>query len=256
MDAARPWVLEARLAREKLANTPRGQKESELERIAHPRNAQTLRRAIAAVEFLDKLKSETQFPVQQLESFPVAAIEHLLRWYNRDPTGALKAGAKLLRGEHTTDSLGKAERQTRKEIFASTGKALEADYRRGISDFVEQDALAKFSGRASPVKGRKLEKYGQEIRRIVDFAFLDRYERPLIAYIVVGPYRDATLYQRRAFDWVAKANALLNIFQFVCLIIPENGEGYDFIRIETELGINQERLRIVGGQVPKLQARG
>jgi hypothetical protein len=244
MDEVRPWVGEARLAREKIAQTPRGERDEKLQRIAAPRKAQTLRRAIAAVDFLDKLQRETKFPVRQLERLPVAAIEYLLRWYKRDPTGALKAGEKLLRGEYTAHGLGKAERESRTEIFAGTGKALEADYRRSIADAIEDIARAQTAHRIALAKDADLEPYGWDIKRSVDFAFLDEYKRPLTAFVVVGPYRDPKLYQRRCFDWVAKANAIANIFDTVFLIVPDNGSELYFNKLRQNLRIDPRRLRI------------
>jgi len=238
----RPWVHEARQVREMVARTPRGEREKKLQKIASPRSAQTLRRAIAAVEFLEKLEDETYFPAERLEAFPVAAIEYLSRWYKRDPSCALKAGEKLLDGGHTVKTLGEAERNSRTKVFGGGGKALEADYRRSISDKVEN--IARSLGSVIPPKQTAFKSHGKDVKRNVDFAFLDASKRPLVAFIIVGPYHDTNMYVRRAFDWISRANTLLNIFRFTYLIIPENGNPSIFVRLRSRLNINSEYLRI------------
>lgn len=238
----RPWVNEARSAREMVARTPRGEREKALQKFASPRNAQTLRRAVAAVEFLEKLSDETHFPAERLEAFPVAAIEYLSRWYKRDASGALKAGEKLLDGGYTAKTLGDAERSSRTKVFGGSGKALEADYRRSISEKVKN--AARSLGSIIPPKPTPFKAYGKEIKRSVDFAFLDANKRPLVAFIIVGPYHDKNMYVRRAFDWISRANTLLNIFKFIYLIVPENGNISVLTRLRRRLNINPEHLRI------------
>lgn len=254
MEEIRPWVAEARLARDKIAQVPRGKRDEELRQIAKPRNGQTLRRAIAAVDFLDRLKGETEFPAGRLEAFPVAAIEYLLRWYKRDPSGALQAAEKLLRGEYTTHGLGKAEKETRTEVFAATGKALEADYRRSITDIVKNIASRHTFRTITLATDADLEPLGWHIKRAIDFAFLDENKRLLVAFVVVGPYRDIDLYHRRCFDWVARAHALLNLIETVYLVIPDNGEGSisRFDKLCQILRIDPYRLRIEMIEVRRL----
>lgn len=245
----RPWVDEARSVREMIAQAPRGMRESELRQIAQPRSSQTLRRAIAAVEFLDKLAYETTFPTRELEIFPVATIEYLARWYKRDHGGALDAGDKLLRGEITPKTIGEKERESRKKVFDESGKALEGDYRRSITSEIEN--IARSFGRGVLSKGSDFKLYGQDVGRVVDFVFSDESKSPLVAFVIAGPYRDADLYIRRAFDWISKANALLNIFKLVYLILPENSNFAYFDELQHNLKINPERLRIITPLLPQ-----
>ena len=42
------------------------------------------------------------------------------------------------------------------------------------------------------------------------------------AALIVGPYGDPTAYQSQAFDWVAKAKALLAVFRRTILVLPED----------------------------------
>lgn len=253
MTNVRPWVLGARRARERIAKIERGDRERELEKLAHPRNPQTLRREIAAIEFLETVKRDATFPADQLEGFPVAAIEYLMRWYKRDAKRAVDAAKKLLSGEYSTHALGKAEKDSREEIFAGTGKALEADYRRNIAEEIKNIACSKIGYDATPIEAADLESYSWDIKRTIDFAFIDKSKRGhIIAFVVVGPYRDPELYRRRSFEWVAKANALLNIFETVCLVIPDNGDVSLFVECCRHLRIDNRRLLIQKIQASRL----
>jgi hypothetical protein len=42
------------------------------------------------------------------------------------------------------------------------------------------------------------------------------------AALIVGPYGDLAAYQSQAFDWVAKAKALLAVFRRTILVLPED----------------------------------
>ena len=74
----RPWVLEARAIRDQVAKLHHGDRELGLQKIAgKDRNPQTLRRAISALEFLERLSKEKYSSATKLEAYPVAAIEYL-----------------------------------------------------------------------------------------------------------------------------------------------------------------------------------
>ncbi len=239
----RPWVSEARAAIEKLSQKSRAERETELEKLAAPRNSQTLQRAIIAVEFLDKLTREKLFSGAVLEAFPVAAIEHLLRWHNRDPEASLEAAGKLISGALTTKTLGEAERDSRTKTFEGTGKALEANYRRKIEREIK--LIANSFGKLTRIKEDRLPSFAYRIKRMIDFAVLDDNGNLSVAFIIAGPYTDEKLYIRRALDWVAKANALLNVCGLVYLILPENGDEESFLLLRKQLMIDPYRLRIV-----------
>jgi hypothetical protein len=238
----RAWVVEARAAIGKLSQKTGSEREAELKRLAAPRSSQTLQREIVAVEFLDKLNQLKLPSGVELEAFPVKAIEHLLRWYNRDPEASLQAAGKLISGWYTTKTLGEAERDSRTRPFEGAGKALEANYRRKIEKEIE--VIANRFGKLTRIKEDLLPSFTDQIRRAIDFAVLDGNGNPLVAFIIAGPYTDKKLYIRRAFDWVAKASALLKVCNLVYLILPENGDEKPFLLLQQQLQIDAKRLRI------------
>lgn len=219
------------------------EREAELKRLAAPRSAQTLQREIIAIEFLDKLTKLGLSSGVQLEAFPVKAIEHLFRWYNRDPDASLGAAEKLISGRYTTKNLGEAERDSRTRPLEGAGKALEANYRRKIEKEIE--VVANRFGTLRRIKEDCLRSFTYQIRRAIDFAVLDRNGKISVVFIIAGPYTDEKLYIRRAFDWVAKANAFLKVCDLVYLILPENGDEEPFLLLRQQLMIDPDRLRIM-----------
>jgi hypothetical protein len=239
---ARPWVLEARAIRDQVAKLHHGDRELGLQKIAGKnRNPQTLRRAISALEFLERLSKEKYSSATKLEAYPVAAIEYLSRWYKRDADGALRAADKLLSGEYDVKDLGEKEKNSRKNIFEGAGKALETDYRRRVADKIAEIVSAAAGPSLKLVKSDLL---GDPLA-IPDFAYRNSKGILMAGVLIVGPYRDADLYRRRAFEWVSKACTLLNLFELMFLVIPDNANLHLFENLARQLNIGEHRLRIV-----------
>jgi hypothetical protein len=240
--SVRPWVLEARAVQYRVANLHHGNRELGLQEIAGKnRNAQTLRRQISALDFLNRLNEEAKYTsANKLEAYPVAAIEYLSRWYKRDAKAALQAADKLLSGDYDVKGLGAAEKNSRKDIFKSSGKALETDYRYRIKDKIF-DIVRKAAGRdVTPFKSNDL---GDPVA-VLDFAYENAAGERIAGVLICGPYRDPDMYRRRAFDWVSKANTLLNIFKIVFLVLPDNANSDHFETLIRRLKIDENKVRI------------
>ena len=236
-------MIEARAIREQVAKLHHGNREVGLRKIAgENRNSQTLRRAISALEFLERLSKEAKYSsASKLEMYPVAAVEYLSRWYKRDAPGALQAADKLLRGDYDVKGLGEAESRSRKNIFEGAGKALETDYRsrvtKRIADIVHSEVDPSLELFKSSLLG--------DPAGIPDFAYRNSKGTLMAGVLIVGPYRDPDLYRRRAFDWVSKAYTLLKIFKLVFLVLPDNASRQDFERLASQLDIDDRLLRII-----------
>ena len=236
-------MIEARAIREQVAKLHHGNREVGLRKIAgENRNSQTLRRAISALEFLERLSKEANYSsASKLEMYPVAAVEYLSRWYKRDAPGALQAADKLLRGDYDVKGLGEAESRSRKNIFEGAGKALETDYRtkvsKRIADIVRSEVGASLELFKASLHG--------DPAGIPDFTYKDSKGVLMAGVLIVGPYRDEDLYRRRAFDWVSKAYTLLKIFRLVFLVLPNNASRQHFDRLANQLNIDDRLLRII-----------
>jgi hypothetical protein len=238
----RPWILEARVMRDQVAKLQHGDRELGLQKITGKnRNPQTLRRAISALEFLERLSKEARYSsASKLEMYPVAAIEYLSRWYKRDSRGALRAADKLLSGEYDVKKLAAKERSSRKNVFDGAGKALETDYRFRVSKRIFEIVSAEAGPSLELFSSNDL---GDPVA-IPDFAFRNKNGKLVVGALIVGPYRDKDLYRRRAFEWISKAHMLLNIFQFILLVLPENANVDHFRMLMHSLHIDGSRLRV------------
>lgn len=229
--------------RDQVAKLQHGNRELGLQKIAgENRNPQTLRRAISALEFLERLSKEARYSsASQLEMYPVAAVEYLSRWYKRDARGALRAADKLLSGEYDVKKLAAKERGSRKNIFDGAGKALETDYRLRVSKRIFEIVSAAAGPSLELFKDNSL---GDPLG-IPDFTYRNSKGILMAGVLIVGPYRDVDLYRRRAFDWVSKACTLLNLFELMFLVIPDNANLHLFKDLARQLNIGEHRLRIV-----------
>jgi hypothetical protein len=164
-------------------------------------------------------------------------LEFLSRWYSHAPVAAKKAAIKLIDGNMTVEQLRFEEKQSRTSAFAGTGKSLELDYKHEIA------------GAISSWFGGPLIKVEKRVRfdptSLVDFRSHDTHRGPKTGFMIVGPYRDPALYQRRAFDWIAKACTLLRVFEAMCLVLPDNAKVDDFLDWWRQLNISPHHLALL-----------
>lgn len=238
----RPWVIDAKRIQSEVNALPHGKVEHGLQEIAKRvnLNAQTVRRIVAALDFLDRLKLQHKQLASNLQSYPVAAVEYVARWHKRDPRTALKAAGNLVTGDINVKQLADAEKEARKGAFSGSGKSLEVDFRRSIKGNVERMVQSSFGGGLTLILRRAVG----DPSSIPDFAFEDRNGSLAAAVLIVGPYTDKTIYARRAFDWVAKAAALLHVFKRVFLVVPSEADIDVFWRWRSSLKLDECRLDI------------
>ena len=211
-----PWTTLALTARPRLDGLRFGHREAALQAIAAESdiNPQTLRRALAALKFVETLEGERFLKGLSLRAAPVAAIEHLARWHAYDRAAALRAARKLSQAEFTVAALGAAEKSAR--LAAQP-------------DDVGRSLLNGCRLRVGPVlraQFNDLEMDENPARRSdepsVEFRF-----RPIgaprwtIAAIIMGPYRNARLYETRMSDWIIRALGLRSLYERVILVVPE-----------------------------------
>ncbi|SIO37334.1 hypothetical protein SAMN05443247_04552 [Bradyrhizobium erythrophlei] len=234
------WALAAHKTRQEISALQRGNRELGLKDLADKSglNPQTLRRRVSALDFLERFEQETKIKSAVLETFPVAAIEFLSRWYSHDPIAAKKAAIKLIDGNITVEKLRLEEKQSRTtSAFARTGKSLELDYKHEIAGAIS----SWFQGPLIKVEKR----IRFDPTSLVDFRSDDTYRRRKTGFLIVGPYRDPALYKRRAFDWIAKAYTLLPVFQAMCLVLPDNAKVDDFLDWWRPLNISPHHLALL-----------
>ena len=129
------------------------------------------------------------------------------------------------------------EKRSRTSAFAGTGKSLELDYKREIAAAVS----SWFQGPL--IKVEKRVRF--DPTSVVDFRSNDNYRGRKTGFLIVGPYRDPALYERRAFDWIAKAHTLLRVFEAMCLVLPDNAKVDDFLDWWRPLNISPHHLALL-----------
>jgi hypothetical protein len=209
------WSELAAAARPLLEGLRFGEREPALKRVAesHGVNPQSLRRALAALRFVESLESQRFLKKLDLRAAPMAAIEHVARWHGYDRAAALRAARLLAEGQYTVASLGAAEATARTASRASgVGRSL----------------IHRCRARVGPVLRAQFKQYEMDERaaRRSDEPSVDFRFRPMgagswtSAAIIMGPYRDRARYELRLGDWLIRALGLSAIYERVILVVP------------------------------------
>lgn len=234
----RKWAQVAALARCRASMLAFGSREVELQKLAKDLNVgwstQTLRRALSGLTATERIAAEAGISATALQGFPLAAVEYADRLYRRGPAKAKDAIASLIAGKITVADLKRLEEQGH-AADRGAGKALKTRFRKSVELAVVKDAIfAKLQDTIMRNNRRSKIKKGKENLEdpfaIADFVSADqgadtsispkRFEPIRLAAVTVGPYNDPSLYRTRAFDWSARANALLALYRTVVLILP------------------------------------
>jgi hypothetical protein len=237
----RNWRKEAQTAIEAIRNSKYGSREAELRELARQfgyksNDPSSLRRGIAAYEFLEKLRHSHPAEYEDLQDVPLSVAELIARWFAADPVGGLEAARDFGRGMGTVVSIRrKMEETLTKGHGGRVGAARERAYRAAALKQVSS-AVAHLAGseivdvktrQRDPVSGLK-----------VDFMFKVSAEKR-IAVLVVGPYTNANMYRDRCDEWIVRAFGLAWVFDQVVLAIPAK----DYLQMY------RERARIVAEAV-------
>lgn len=209
------WYLRGEAAIDALANVEQGDRELMFASLASSRgiSPQTLRREAATARFLGSLTKTHRELGNQLQAAPMAAVEHLMRWYRHDGVGAIEAAEKLAAGAHSVRSLQHAERAARDQGQGGgeRGRSREAAYRDRLSK-----SLRAIGGAIEPFRtSYKIDE--------VPFDFTWRTRRVDVVVLIVGPYSDPTRYSSRRIDWCLRACWLARIAGRVLMVLPDAG---------------------------------
>jgi hypothetical protein len=257
----RHWAQVALKARERASRLGFGARDKGLQTIADDLEtgwtAQTLRRALSAIAASEKIEAEAGIPAESLLRFPLAAVEYAARLYRRDPKVAISSITELINGEITVAQL-KTKEEGGDVPGREAGKALETRYRKAMERVICQTIESTLQVSVGPNKSR----FAEDPLTLADFVSADQDEMSWIprygqfdpkrlAIVIIGPYNDEVLYRNRAFDWTARAYALLVAYRQVVLVLPDKCPTEPFIHWRAMLRLSDDSLLLL-----KLDAEG
>jgi hypothetical protein len=221
----RNWRKEAQTAVDELKSSKYGERETTLRALARrfkykSDDPSSLRRGIAAHEFLERLRQSHPVEYDDLQDVPLSVAELIARWHAADPARALTAARDWARGTETVKSIrGAMEVSLPKGYGGLVGAASERAYRAGalkqvtsaVENLTGSSVRSSTTRQRDPVSGLKYD-FMFEISRA------NGKER--IAVLIVGPYTNPNMYRDRCDEWIARAFGLAWIFDRVVLAIP------------------------------------
>ena len=222
------WAVDARIAREQLAHVREGEREATLRSISGGKRANTVRRWIAALAFLETLQHKQPSLSSRLMRAPFTLVELFSRWHAFDPAGAIvemrlweKEGGSFRK---VGDRLAKARRANE----APSVRSEEIAYRKRMKDSVKRLVARRLRGPAvEPVLNFKDSELPPADYLFRSFKTMGR--KPLdVVVLVVGPFSNSEMYQRRLPDIVAKAFAFAWLYDAVFLLVPEKDRAEDY----------------------------
>ena len=248
------WKLRALEARNALRGVPEGRRELALRELAGKRNLNTLRKALAAYEFLQRWTAQKAEAAVELEEAPQSVVEVLARWSAFDEEGAVSATSRWYSERIPVQRLTREMREARAIKGQQPGKTIAVEYRKTAVGLVKDLVAWTVGGRIS----RTEVKYKSGDDPVADFRFLtvepDGEARGRsIACLIVGPYRNPDLYQRRRHDWLSRAFALSWVHDEVVLVLPDGAhlESYRrWIKDFTRRARGMRRLPNLGKWAP------
>ena len=129
----RDWKELARQARSALARSQHGEREAALRTVIGGtgwKDANTVRRAVSALDFLDELQRTHPNHYGYVSEAPFSVIEALARLNRLDHLEALKAASDWASGKHSLQTLRQAAKRGRPPgLDGRTGQFLEDEYR-------------------------------------------------------------------------------------------------------------------------------
>lgn len=217
----RNWRKEAQTAIAAIRNAKYGGREAELRVLARQfgykvDDPSSLRRGIAAYEFLEKLRHSHPSEYEDLRDVPLSVAELIARWFAADPDAALGAARDFGRGKGTVGSIREAMAQTLPKGHGGlVGAARERAYRAAalkpisaaVARLVGSEIDSTTTRQRDPISGLK-----------IDFMFEVGPKR--IAALVVGPYTNANMYRDRCDEWIVRAFGIAWVFDQVVLAVP------------------------------------
>ncbi|MGY3494381.1 hypothetical protein [Bradyrhizobium sp. USDA 4502] len=218
------WKKVAVRARQNLRSARHGDIETALRRAGRSVDVNTVRRAIVALEFLEWAEQLHPNIYEVLKDSPMTVVETVARWWSFSPMRATAALDEWRLGKLSARQLAQEMRSSKR---AAPKLAKGESLARSFKERVEPFARLEIERRIGPGLSTKDKGIKDDLH--VDF----RYTHPehgKIAVLVVGPYQNRTIYQKRRQDWMLKAVGLTYFYNLVFVVVPDPDAAKDYSR--------------------------
>jgi hypothetical protein len=254
----RAWREEAQKAIAALRESKYGDREAELRSLAvhlgfKNGDPSSLRRAIGAHEFLDRLRSEHPESYEHLRGVSLSVAELIARWYAASPEQALKAAKAWSEGRATVQTIRAAmEERMPRGHGGKVGSARQRAFKNSALEEIKSAVARLAVGQIASVSERQRDG-ASGIK--TDFLFEIAGDPPQkLAVLVVGPYKNAAMYRDRCDEWILRAFGSAWIFDRVLLAIPDERFISMYDARAKQLARATEQKATVGAAVPRVDA--
>ncbi|WP_285807839.1 hypothetical protein [Bradyrhizobium sp. 62B] len=250
------WKKTAAEARQQLAAARHGEREAVLRAAGGTTDVNTVRRAVAALAFLDRLKGTDRESHNELKDSSFGVVEVFARWWPINATDAKAGLAKWKKGELTTRGLAASMSKSRPPRLATTS---DESLPRTYSDYVEPRLRHGIETLLGEKIMRSEDKPPAHRRVHLRYKFKDSLsgrDRE-VAAIVVGPYQNQSLYRKKRNDSMLKALGLATFVDWVFIVVPSGTASDDYNewldRAKAEIGLDHPAYGIPVHPIARLK---
>jgi len=235
----RNWRDEARRAIERLRDCPYGERERRLRSFAaelkyENGDPSSLRRAIGAAEFMDRLRVEQPISHARLDGVPLSTAELMGRLYAFNPSEFPNVAKDWQEGRVTVTSMRALLKSELPSGYAGkTGRARQQSFKDASAAAIKRVVVDMNVGEILSIKARAEQKAAATAK--VDYIFELRSNRTLAA-LTVGPYRNDLAYRDRAEEWALRAFGLAWVYDIVLLVLPDAEVAKTYLRKVEDVG--------------------
>jgi hypothetical protein len=250
----RAWREEAQNAIDALSRSKYGEREAGLRTLAagmgfENGDPSSLRRAIAAHQFLERLRLEHPLSYAQLEGVSLSVAELIARWYAANPEQALKAAEEWYQGRATVQTIRDAMKQSLPRGHGwKVGNARQRAFKDSALQSITQAVAALGIGKIISAQDQPWDK---ETGVKIDFLFEIAADRPQrLAVLVAGPYMNTAMYRDRCDEWILRAFGTAWMFDRVVLAVPEQDSASKYATRAKTLSQLVEHRAAAGARLP------
>ena len=252
----RAWREEAQTAIDALSKSKYGEREVDLRTLAagmgfENGDPSSLRRAIGAHQFLERLRHEHPLSYAQLEGVTLSIAELIARWYSANPEQALKAAEDWHHGRATVQTIRDAMKLSLPRGHGDKiGIAKQRAFKDSAVQQIKEAVMQLGIGKIESIADQAWDK-GTGIK--IDFLFEIAAKRPkTVAVLVVGPYKNTAMYRDRRDEWVLRAFGTAWLFDHVVIAIPDQNFSTNYAARVRELSLSVKKRSVPGARLPKV----